>query len=82
MAHVPTPIERFWLCQEYRALASTAVRMRHKHAVKLAATRPEELTGEVLAATVLRLKGWIAEQPELPVDPDSVLARERREQGA
>lgn len=68
-------IARFHLNEEYRELAATAIRMRHKHALRLAETQPESLDDGVLAETVLRLKAWIAEQPPLPIDPDSYLAR-------
>ncbi len=69
------PVARYHLREEYRALAATAIRLRHKHARKLAETEPERLDDGVLAETVLRLKAWIAEQPPLPIDPDSYRAR-------
>lgn len=69
------PVARLTLRAEYRDLAATAIRLRHKHAAKLARTRPEDLDDGTLAEVVLRLTGWIAEQPPLPVDPDSYLAR-------
>lgn len=69
------PVARLHLCEEYRALAATAIRLRHRHARKLAVTAPEALGDGQLAETVLRLKGWILEQPPLPVDPDSYQAR-------
>ncbi len=69
------PVARLNLREEYRELAATAIRLRHKHAVKLARTQPEDLDDGTLAEAVLRLTAWIAEQPPLPVDPDSYLAR-------
>ena len=69
---------RFELSEQYRALASTALRMRHKHSAKLATTQPEDLDDGQLAETVLRLKAWIADQEELPIHPDSELARRAR----
>lgn len=69
------PLARLDLCEQYRDLAATAIRMRHKHAAKLARTVPESLDDGALAETVLRLTGWIAEQPPLDIDPDSHLAR-------
>lgn len=79
LAHEIGPVDRYYLTEEYRELAAQAIRLRHKHAAKLAETRPEELSDGQLAGTVLRLKAWIAEQPPLPVDPDSYLARQRGE---
>lgn len=73
------PVARFHLAEEYLDLAATAIRMRHKNARKLAATRPDDLSDGQLAETVLRLKAWIAEQPPLPVDPDSRRARQQHE---
>ena len=69
------PVDRLWLLEEYRELAAQAIRHRHRHACKLVEMQPEKLSGGTLAETVLRLKAWIAEQPELPVDPNSWLAR-------
>jgi hypothetical protein len=68
-------VERFHLSERFLELASTAIRLRHRHAGRLATTRPDDLTDGHLAETVLRLEAWIAEQPPLPVHPDSYRAR-------
>lgn len=75
LAQPISPIVRLDMHEEYRELAALAIRHRHKSGWKLAHTRPESLADEQLAETILRLKGWLAEQPELPVHPDSWAAR-------
>lgn len=69
------PVDRYWLCQEYRELAATAIRMRHPSAAWLARHEPEALRDGVLAEAVLKLKAWVADRPPLPIDPDSHTAR-------
>jgi hypothetical protein len=74
-------LDRFYLREEYRELAAQAIRQRHRHARKLVETEPESLSDGALAETVLRLKGWLADQPPLPVDPDSHQARHGENSG-
>lgn len=71
------PVARIDLCEEYRNLAATAIRHRHRHASKLAEMQPEDLSDGQLAETVRRLKAWLADRPALPVAPDSYLARQK-----
>lgn len=59
-----TPCQRLDMMEEFQDLAGMAMRLRHKHAKKLAETRPETLDNRTLATAILRLKGWIAERTE------------------
>jgi hypothetical protein len=69
------PVARFYLNEEYIALAARAVYLRHPQGKKLVATRAEDLTDSQIAETVLKLKAWIAEQPVPVPHPDSHRAR-------
>jgi len=68
-------VDRLAWRERYLEAASQAIQHRHKHAVKLAVTRPEVLTDEQLIETVMRLDAWLLEQPELPIHPDSWTAK-------
>jgi hypothetical protein len=74
LAHRVSAVDRLEWRERYREAAARAIRHRHRHADKLAITRPEELSDEQLVETVMRLEGWLLERPPLPIEPDSWLA--------
>lgn len=59
-----SPVARLDLCEEYRSLTATAIRLRHRNAQRLMEMAPEALEPDVLAETVRRLKAWILEREE------------------
>jgi hypothetical protein len=73
-----TPLERVHAEEMFAQLAADAIQRRHPQAVWLAEKgrgRPIPLKDDALEAACERLAIWLAEQPDLPVDPDSWLAR-------
>lgn len=75
LAHRVSAVDRLEWRERYREVAAQAIRHRHKHADKLAVTRPEDLADEQLLETVMRLDAWLLEQSPLPIDPDSWIAK-------
>lgn len=76
LANRVSALVRLDLCERAIELAATAIRHRHPDAPWLATLRPEDIAAEHLIDLVMGLEAWCAEQPPLPVHPDSHLARQ------
>lgn len=73
-----TRIERVKLEEMWLQVATDAIQRRHPHAAWIAAhsrSLPIPLKDDALQAAVERIGVWLADQPPLPIAPDSYLAR-------
>lgn len=71
-------LERVRMEEMFLQVAADAIQRRHPQASWIAAHSrglPIPLSDAALEAAVERLGVWLAEQPPLPIDPDSYLAR-------
>jgi hypothetical protein len=69
-------VERLEWSERFRSLAATAIRLRHRHADWLARAQPTDMDDGALVDIVQQVEAWIAEQPPLPIHPDSHAARQ------
>jgi hypothetical protein len=77
-------VERFRMEQMWLTVATEAILHRHPAAVWIADHSrglPIPLKDDALEAAVERIGLWLADRPDLPVDPDSALARQRETAG-
>lgn len=74
-------VERVQMEEMWLQVATDAICHRHPHAQWIAdhsRSLPIPLSNAALEAAVERIGVWLADQPTLPVDPDSELARRAR----
>jgi hypothetical protein len=68
-------IDRLAIDEAFRQVAADCLQRRHPHAMWLVGKRPEDMNDTTITEAVRRLKSWLAEQPELPIHPDSWIAK-------
>lgn len=74
-------VERLHLEWMWLQVASDAIQRRHPHAQWIADHSrglPVPMKDDTLLAAVERIGVWLAEQPPIPIAPDSELARRAR----